>query len=137
MFKVIWMMRRKAGITHEQFRAHYENNHAMMGKKYFGHLWTEYRRNYVTSASGGSPAPDGGFQPLDLGYDCVAEWVFPSRAEYEELLRIAADPEIGREFFEDEARFLERSALVVMEVDMVDTGTGIEIAVFAKADAGE
>lgn len=124
MFKVIWLLKRKEGSSHAQFREHYENSHAVMAHKYFGHLWTEYRRNYVKSVLGGSPAPGGGIGPIDWDYDCIAEWVFPSEENYKELLRISSDPIIGKEFFEDEARFLERKSLIVAEVEVVDTGTG-------------
>ena len=30
MFKVIWMIKAKKGLTHEQFREHYENSHVVM-----------------------------------------------------------------------------------------------------------
>ena len=48
MFKVIWLLRRKPGITIEQFRAHYENSHARLAQKYFGDLLLSYKRNYET-----------------------------------------------------------------------------------------
>lgn len=125
MFKVIWLMKRKKGITHEQFREHYERSHVMLAHKYFGHLWTRYRRNYVKSTFGsGSPAPGGGMGPIEWGYDCIAEWVFPNEENYKELFRIAADPIIGKEFFEDEGKFLDRKELILAEVEVVDTGTG-------------
>jgi hypothetical protein len=38
MFKVMWLLKRKKGITFEQFRDHYENSHSILGKKYLGHL---------------------------------------------------------------------------------------------------
>jgi len=121
MFKIIILNRRKEGISHEQYREHYENSHAKLGEKYYGHLWTKYKRNYVKAAFGGSPAPNGGFGPVAFGYDCITEWEFPSRAEYEELLRIAADPEIGKIFFEDEGHFLDRKSLVIIEIgDVLD-----------------
>ena len=124
MFKVIWLIKRKSSITHEQFREHYERSHVAMAHKYFGHLWTEYRRNYVTTAFGGSPAPDGGLGPVAADCDCVTEWIFPSLANYEELLRISADPVIGKAFHDDEANFLDRESLRMFHVEVVDTGTG-------------
>ena len=138
MFKVITFNKRKQGISHEQYREHYENSHAKLGEFYYGHLWTKYTRNYVKSASGGSPAPGGGFGPIDLGYDCITEWIFPNRAAFEELLRIAADPAIGKTFFHDEGLFLDRKALVIIEIgDVLDTVdlTGIDKLVAEKKAA--
>lgn len=123
MFKVMWLLKRKEGLSHHEFREHFENSHAQMGKKYYGHLWTGYRRNYVQSALGGSPAPGGGIGPTTWDYDCISEWVFRNREDYEELLRLAEDPVIGGEFLEDEGRFLDSKALILAEVEVVDTGT--------------
>lgn len=124
MFKVIWLMKRLPGITHAQFREHYENSHAVMGQKYYGHLWLDYRRNYCTETLGGSPAPGGGFGQLDGAYDCITEMIFRDEAAYEELLRIASDPAIGKAFLDDERKFLDTSKLIGIKVDCVDTGTG-------------
>lgn len=46
MYKVMWLMKRKAHLTHEEFREHFERSHAPMAQKFAGHLFAEYRRNY-------------------------------------------------------------------------------------------
>ena len=63
MYKVIHLVKRKAHLSHEQFREHFERSHAAMALKYCGHLFTEYRRNYVNIVlSGGDPRqPGSGF----------------------------------------------------------------------------
>src|SRR4051794_32707745 len=38
MFKAIFFLKRKPGISHEQFREHYENSHVKLADKYLGHL---------------------------------------------------------------------------------------------------
>ena len=53
MYKVMWLLKRKAGISHAQFREHYENSHAKLAHKYIGHLMLEYKRNYKTETWGG------------------------------------------------------------------------------------
>ena len=73
MFKVIWLLRRKPGITMDQFRNHYENSHARLAQKYFGDLMLSYKRNYKTETWGGGvptakssdDAKGGGFGPID------------------------------------------------------------------------
>ena len=48
MYKVMWLLKRKAGISHAQFREHYENSHVRLAHKYIGHLMLDYKRNYKT-----------------------------------------------------------------------------------------
>ena len=99
-FKVHFMLKRKAGITHEQFRDHYEKSHSRLGQKYLGHCLTSYIRNYVGEARG---ARNQGTKPIDFPYDCVTEWILPDEEALKEVYRIFADPVIGKVFYDDEA----------------------------------
>ena len=126
MFKVIWLLKRKAGISHEQFRQHYERSHVAMAQHYFGDLLIEYRRNYKTETWGGGVPTDqaGGFGPFEWDYDCLAEWVMPSEDAFEQINRIFADPVIGKAFHDDEEHFLDRDSVILIKCDVADTGTG-------------
>jgi len=105
MERVFILLKRKAGMSFEEFRTHYETSHAKLGEKYFGHLFASYRRNYVPS---GLRFSDGA--TVEPAYDCVTELIFREPGGYQELLRIAAEPEIHKILAEDEARFLDRTA---------------------------
>lgn len=119
MYKVLWCLKRKAGITFEQFRDHYENSHALLGQQYFGHLMLQYNRNYnLARATGVTP------REATLGYDCVTEWVMHDEAAFDESMRILADPVIGKIFHDDEEHFLERESVLLLRSDCRDTGTG-------------
>jgi hypothetical protein len=132
MFKVMWLLRRKPGITLEQFRNHYEQSHARLAQKYFGDLLIAYKRNYKTEAwGGGVPTAKssegnagGGFGPIDWPYDCIAEWVMSDEAAFDEINRLFADPVIGKEFHDDEEHFLDRESVLLFKCEMEDTGTG-------------
>jgi hypothetical protein len=122
MFKVMWLLKRKQGITHEQFRNHYERSHVVMAHKHIGHLLIEYRRNYKTETWGGGVPTEkgGGFGPVDWPYDCVTEWVMRDAAAFDEINRIFADPVIGKEFHDDEEHFLDREAVLLIKCNVVD-----------------
>ena len=47
MYKVLHFIKRKKHLSHEQFKEHFERSHAAMALKFCGHLFAEYRRNYV------------------------------------------------------------------------------------------
>jgi hypothetical protein len=120
MFKVIWFLRRKPGMSHEQFREHFETSHVPLAMKHLGHLFVEYRRNYAATAwFGGDPRrSDGGFGPKDWDHDCISEWVLADQAAFDELNRIMSDPEVSRLFKEDEDRFVDREGFVMIPVQV-------------------
>jgi hypothetical protein len=124
VYKVIHFVKRKAGITHEQFREHMERSHAPLAMKYCGHLFTEYRRNYVSQAMFGGDPRDagGGFRPQEWEWDLISEWVMPNEAAFHEIYRIMQDPAVDALFHADEDRFIDRTAFVTAPVTVVDTG---------------
>ena len=126
MFKVMWLLRRKPGISHGQFKEHYERSHVVMAQKYIGHLLIEYKRNYKTETWGGGVPTDtgGGFGPIDWAYDCVTEWVMKDESALDEINAIFAHPVIGKEFHDDEANFLDRDSVLLIKCQVIDTGPG-------------
>lgn len=113
MQKLMMFMKRKQGITFEQFRDHYENVHVPMVAKWVGHLMTDFKRYYPHDAinlyvgrpdADQAPQNDGG-----VDYDAVSIYSIRDEAALEELLRIAQDPEFTRAVTEDEANFADRA----------------------------
>jgi hypothetical protein len=137
MFKVLWLLKRKPGISLEQFRDHYERSHAILGQKYLGHLLIDYKRNYKVATAGGGVPTDpkgGGLAAQEWEYDCVTEWVMPDEQAFEEIMRLFADPVIGKIFHDDEENFLDRESVFLVKVDMRDTGTGLAMPPLSRAD---
>ena len=103
MERVFVLLKRKSGLSFDEFRDHYEASHAKLGEKYFGHLFASYRRNYIPQ---GTRFADGSV--TDNGYDCLTELVFKEVGGYAELKRIASQPEVYNALITDEAKFLDR-----------------------------
>lgn len=120
---MIWLLKRKTGVSLDQFRYHYENSHSVLGKNYFGHLLKTYKRNYRVETWGGG-ATSGGFGPKPWGHDCVTEWEMADEAAFDEIMGLLADPVISKVFHEDEEHFLDREATVLIKCDPHDTGPG-------------
>ena len=75
----------------------------------FGHLWTEYRRNYLTTGYSFEPhgAGETSGGPDDVGFDAVSVFILPDAAALEEMNRIsAANYALIKE---DEARWFDQS----------------------------
>jgi hypothetical protein len=123
--KVIFFLKRKAALTPQQFRAHYENSHVKLAQKHIGHLLVGYRRNYPQFASLNPSNVLAGSQPgtHDIGYDCITELWIRDKAALAEIGRIFSDPAINPILAADEANFLQREATVMIVSEEVDTGT--------------
>ncbi len=127
MFKIIWLLKRKPGITMEKFQEGYER-HARLAQEVAGHLLAKCVRNYKTETWGnGTPTThdgSGGFGPFEWGYDCIAEIYYHDEAAFIENNRIFADPVLGKRFYDDEEDFLDRSAVVMFKCHTVETAAG-------------
>lgn len=114
--KVIVTIQRKPGMTPAAFRDHYERSHVALAHKYLGHLFTDYRRNYVVHGENeGAPSPSN----ADATCDVVTEIWLRDAAAWTEFREILADPEIGAIFREDETHFMLQSQLTVFPVEEV------------------
>ena len=121
--KILWLLKRRPDITPAQFREHYERSHAAIARKYVGHLLLGYTRNYQTEAWGGTATDPGGFSRRSFDYDCITELEVADEAAYEEMGRIFGSPAAAAELIEDEHKFLDREATVMLRCDeVVDRG---------------
>lgn len=108
--KIMILLKRKAGMTPEEFREYYERSHVALADKYLAHLFADYRRNYILPVEGDqSDTQNPGLANPD--YDAVTEIWLKDENSWAEMQRIIGDPEIGRIFMEDEEHFLDRPSL--------------------------
>ncbi|ABP64579.1 Ethyl tert-butyl ether degradation EthD (plasmid) [Novosphingobium aromaticivorans DSM 12444] len=110
MIKAIALLRRKQGLSREQFIAYYETRHAPLIRSLLPGI-EDYRRNYVDRTG----AFESGIAAID--FDSVTEMRFASRASYDAFLAQAADPEIARLIADDEENVFDRSATRMFVVD--------------------
>jgi hypothetical protein len=117
--KMIVMVRRKPGLTPEQFRDGYENSHSRIAVELFGHLWLEYRRNYLTTGRCFEPGVGGDTGgPAEIGFDAVSEFVLRDEAALEEMGRISA-ANFDR-IKEDEAKWFDQSRCWIVGCETVE-----------------
>jgi EthD domain len=123
VFKVIWLLKRKPGITFEQFRDHYEASHAVLGQTHFGHLLLAYRRNYNVPAAplGPEASPvERAIAAKRSDYDCVTEWELRDEQALAEVFELLFDPHIGKLFHDDEEHFLDRNSVRLVMCDSLE-----------------
>lgn len=119
MLKMIIFIKKKKGMSREDFIHHYETSHAVIGKRLLGHLWEKYVRNYPLSLMEYQPEDNS----VDDTYDAVTEIWFKDQAAVDEMARIINIPENNKIILEDEEKFQERLLTRLLMVEEVDTGT--------------
>ncbi|QDX79891.1 hypothetical protein B9N43_00655 [Denitratisoma sp. DHT3] len=104
MIKSIAMMKRKPGISHEEFVRYYEEVHAPLGLKHFP--FARYVRNFVKPIPGQEEPP----------FDVITEFWFANEDDHRKALEFNATP-AAKIFREDEDRFMDSSKTVGYLVD--------------------
>ena len=119
MPKIVILIKKKPGMSREDFINHYETSHAVIGKRLLGHLWTKYVRNYPTALMEYQPEQHA----VSDSYDAVTEIWLKDDAAVEEMTRIINMPENNKIILEDEEKFQDRLQTRLLMVDEYDNGT--------------
>lgn len=119
MFKIVILIKKKNGMSREDFIHHYETSHSVIGKRLLGHLWVKYVRNYPRGLMEHQPEDTS----VDDSYDAVTEIWLKDEAAMEEMGRIINEPENNKLILADEEKFQERLKTRLLIVDEIDTGT--------------
>ncbi|CAB3735876.1 EthD domain-containing protein [Paraburkholderia rhynchosiae] len=112
MKKMIVLLKKKEGMSFEDFRNHYENVHVPLCAKWIGHLFHDFRRYYPKNLNNlyhGRPDADSG-TAAGTPYDAISVYTIKDETSFEELMRIGQNPEFLRLITEDEERFCDRAA---------------------------
>lgn len=113
MFKVLILIKRKPGMSIEDFRRHYEENHAPLAMRMVPNL-KRYVRHYA------APYPDAASMP-DIPCDVITEFGFDDRADFERGMAYIQDPERSPILVEDEERFIDRDSVRFFMIEDCET----------------
>ena len=118
MIKMIFLLKRKAGLTREEFIARYEGGHAKLGEKHVTNA-VRYVRRYL------EPVPElftG--DTIEPDHDVITELWFEDQEQYEIAMKRLAQPEVVAEIVEDEETIFDRDKHRVFMVDEHDSACG-------------
>lgn len=111
VIRLIGFMTRRPGMSHSEFRDYYESRHRLIGEKYLAGGACRYLRRYLTSTQ-----PD-----QDSPYDCLLEVWYPDEAAMAATSARLALPEIAAEIVADEEQLFDRSKLVFVLAEDVES----------------
>ena len=83
---VIALLKRRTGMSREDFRAYYESNHKLIGEEVLAPYATRYVRRFIAPMDGVDEEHD---------YDVVMEMDFPGEAEMEAFFAHIAEPALA------------------------------------------
>ena len=117
--KVMMFVKRKPGLSREEFRKYYEEVHAPLSMKHLAPYYARYARNYISHSIEGEE-PD---------FDCVTEIWFKDGRTAQALTDALGGSDtgsgyvtvLGRIFHDDEERFMDRSRRVSFTVTEEDS----------------
>lgn len=117
MLKVITFLKRRDGMTREEFRNYYEEHHAPFGVKLLLPEVRRYFRRYVNPMQ----HPISGETEAGFDYDVVMETWFDDKASFDRAMARLSSPEIAAAIAEDEERLFDRGRIQSVIVDEVET----------------
>ncbi len=102
MVKLVFMLKRRQGMSREDFLRYYEQNHARLGEKYVPNA-VRYVRRFIDPMAG----PSGGG---DAEYDVLTELWFANQGEMDKAMTLLSDPKVHAEIEADEKVLFDRAA---------------------------
>jgi uncharacterized protein (TIGR02118 family) len=106
MIKIVIFIKRRDGLSREQFVDYYEKRHVPLIRKLVGGFLEGYTRNYIDPAAPLSASSGSG----RLDVDVITELMVRDEAVMREMFATAAEPGIAAEIAADEENFCDRSA---------------------------
>ena len=111
MVKLITLLKRKAGMSREDFIAYYENNHRVIGEKYLRAHACRYVRRYLQPL----PHPMTG-EIIEPDYDVLMEIWFPNEAALNATMAVLTAPAAAAEIAADEEKLFDRPKMRMFTV---------------------
>jgi uncharacterized protein (TIGR02118 family) len=102
-FKILMFLKRRPGMSLDEFRDYYENCHAPLCQKYMNTGVSRYLRRYVTA----HPNPETG-AASELAFDVITELWFDDEAVFRGTVKYLSTSLMPPEVIEDEKRLFDR-----------------------------
>ena len=118
MIKLVMPMKRRPGMSVEEFREYYEGSHRLIGEKYLKGYADKYMRRFV------DPLPDREGKLYDPEYDVILEIWYPDEATFKACGLHLSSPEIAAEIREDEEKLFDMRYMRSYLVNEVESELG-------------
>ena len=104
MIKVVTTLKKKPGLSTEEFKSYYESHHRLIGEKYLSDYAVRYFRRYVTPLT--SPEEEIGASDFDV----LLEIWFDDEASFQACNLKLNEAAVAQEIILDEEKLFDRSS---------------------------
>ena len=101
MIKIVMPMKRRLGMSVEEFRDYYENHHRLIGEKYLSGYASKYLRRFT------NPTPDREGNLTDPEFDVFLEIWYPDMETMQSCSEKLSEPEANKEIYTDEEKLFD------------------------------
>jgi hypothetical protein len=115
MLKMIALLKRRPGMSVEEFREYYETTHRLIGEKHLKNFATRYMRRFLNNLAVGPHTME------TQEYDVITEAWFPDRQSLDGFLEHVAIQANAEEIAKDEANLFDRSRHQMFLVEEVES----------------
>jgi uncharacterized protein (TIGR02118 family) len=115
VIKMIFMLKRRKGLSREDFVRYYESTHAKLGEKHVPNA-ARYVRRYLQAL----PEPFTG-TVREPDYDVVTELWFHNQADMDAAMSHLVEADVSQEIARDEENLFDRPMNRVYLVEEVDS----------------
>ena len=115
-YKILLFMKRRPGLSMEEFQDYYENNHVPLALKYDAGAITRYVRRYIQP----QPHAESGTHE-ELPYDVVSELWFEDEAAWKGTVDYLSTSVMPDDVVEDEKKVFDRATMRLATVIECET----------------
>lgn len=134
MIKAVCLMRRRAGMSADEFKAYYENHHSKIGEAVFPGRAHKYVRRYLKPFSSEADFGHSNKAAAAPQFDVIMEVWYNDEAKMAESFEILANDRVRAFVQSDEAKLFDPNGVFVYFVDECDSdlsapqrdGAGVE-----------
>jgi EthD domain len=103
MIKVVTTLKKKPGLSTEEFRNYYESHHRLIGEKYLKDYAARYLRRYI------DPLPNAEGKISNPNFDVLLEIWFEDESALQACNLKLNEADVAREIILDEEKLFDRS----------------------------
>jgi hypothetical protein len=122
LLKLVALLKRRPGMTLEEFRDYYETTHSKFAEPLKGGLAVRYVRRYFTPIK--HPLLD--VEAEEPEFDAMMEMWFKDQAQFEAAMKVFSDPVLSKAIKDDESNLFDVSKIRHCFVDEVDMEMSVE-----------
>lgn len=109
MYKLMLLIKRKPGVSKQEFVDYYESSHSKLGERFLRGNAIKYTRRYLFPLAGESAS--------NPPFDVAMEMWFKDEKQHQLLIEACSSEDVANMIAQDEAKFQDREKTLVFRIE--------------------